>query len=87
MEGRVPPPRNLGAISESSRVRSHNDQIIGGIWSHMPTEFSIMLWRIIWGYLTIFQRLREWEIQTKMTSLNATHMMNLEPSYFQLHLL
>lgn len=36
-----------------------------GIWSHMPTKLSIILWRIKWGFLTIFVNLRSWGIQTE----------------------
>lgn len=39
--------KNLGVIVESLRTRGLKDPLPKGIWSFMPTKFSIMLWRII----------------------------------------
>lgn len=50
------PLSSVGAIVDTLRDRSHKDTIAKGIWSKMPTKFSIMLWRI----KCTFQRLRQW---------------------------
>lgn len=39
---------------------SHKDNLAEGMWSHMPTKFSIILWRNKLGILTTFVELRSW---------------------------
>lgn len=52
----------LGIIAEALRERSHKDPIAQGIWSHIPTKFSIIFWRIKWNHLKTFLRLRQWDL-------------------------
>lgn len=59
----------LVAIVDQIRVRSDNDTLTEEIWSHMPTKFSFILWRIKWGFLTIVVKHRDWGIQTQLNCL------------------
>lgn len=52
---RESPSSNLVAIVQNIRPTSHKDPLAEGIWSHVLTKFSIILWRIKWGFLTTSQ--------------------------------
>lgn len=53
----------LKSISEVIRVKSHTNDLASGIWSHL-SKFSIMLWRIRWGFINTFKKMRQWKMQT-----------------------
>lgn len=49
--------KSLGYIIESIRTKGHKDALTEGIWSHMPTKFSIFLWRVKSRDITTFTML------------------------------
>lgn len=63
------PDSKLGSIVEDIKPTSHSDRLEEGIWSQLPTKFSIMLWRVKWGYLTTFAKLQGWGRDTQTTCL------------------
>lgn len=63
------PLHKLRAITEAIWTKIHKEQIVEGIWFHMPTKFSIMLQRIKCDHLTIFKKHRDWEVQIQTTWL------------------
>ena len=68
------PINKLGGIVESIRDRKHKDMLAEGIWSKMPTKFSILLWRVKWDHLNTFRKLRNWRVQVPPACL----LCNLE---------
>lgn len=38
------------------------DHLASGIWSKKPTKFSVLLWKLRWGYLPSFKTLRQWGV-------------------------
>lgn len=55
---------------EGIRVHAPTDDLAKDIKTHMPTKLSIMLWSVKQGFITTFQKLKQWGIQIQ-TSVNS----------------
>lgn len=62
------PNSNLGR-SVCIKPTSHQDTLVEGIWLHLATKFTIMLWRVKWEFLTYFAILQKWKIKTQAICL------------------
>lgn len=69
------------AFRDTFRKKSHKDDQAAGILAKMPTKFSVLLWRVSWGFINTFKKVQEWGINIQTTCLLCN---NKEETIFHL---